>query len=250
MKIILVTGVVRGIGKKICEHFKKNNWIVIGTDKEDLSENQFDLEFVDLYICRDISNKNAPKEIIEIINNKYNKLDCIINNAACQICKPIWEMSTDEWDSVYNCNVRSVFLFAKYGLKLLREHKGNILNISSVHSQVTSNNIAAYSSSKAAISGLTRNLAIELGKFGIRVNSICPGAIDTQMLRDGLVREHSEKGNIDNLLDDLSKNHILGCIGNVNDIAEFAYFVCNNGKFINGANLMIDGGASIKLSTE
>ena len=87
------------------------------------------------------------------IKNRYNHLDCIINNAALQICKPIWELTETDWDKTYNCNVKPSFLFVKYGLELLKlSDNPNIINIGSVHAINTSSNIAAYSSSKAAIS--------------------------------------------------------------------------------------------------
>jgi len=248
MKVVLITGASGGIGLALCEQFKKENWIVVGTSRS----TNYDSKLIDCYIPKDLSNENTPKEIMEIINSKYGRLDCIVNNAACQICKPIWEMDSSEWDLIYNCNVRSIFLFVKYGLELLKKTKGNIINIGSVHSVATSDEIAGYASSKAAIAGLTKNLAIELGQFGIRVNCISPGAVDTQMLRAGLLRGHAGNGDSDTLVNNLGKSHLLGKVGNIDEIAKFVCFVSNdeNGKFINGANLLIDGGACIKLSTE
>jgi NAD(P)-dependent dehydrogenase (short-subunit alcohol dehydrogenase family) len=248
MKVVLVTGASGGIGEKICNTFKNKGWIVIGTSRSKI----FQSAYIDCYISSDLSNETAPLKIIDQIKKEYGRLDCIINNAACQICKPIWEMESYEWDLIYNCNVKSIFLFAKHALELLKESKGNIINIGSVHSVVTSNEIAAYASSKAAIAGLTKNLAIELGQFGIRVNCIAPGAVDTQMLRAGLLRGHAGTGDSDTLVNNLGKSHLLGSVGSVDEIANFVEFVANddNGRFINGANLLIDGGACVKLSTE
>jgi len=166
--------------------------------------------------------------------------------------KPIWEMEPDEWTKIFDCNVKNVYLFVKYGLPLLKETQGNIINIGSVHSVVTSNEIAAYATTKAALTGLTRNLAIELASFNIRVNCICPGAVDTNMLRDGLLRGHAGNGTSNELVKHLGESHLLGQVGQPEEIANFVAFVANdeNGRFINGANLLIDGGACIKLSTE
>lgn len=248
MKVVLITGATGGIGLAICRKFKSHGWIVIGTSRS----NNFESEFIDLYISKDLSKEESPKQIIDNIKNTYNRLDCIVNNAACQICKPIWDMETNEWDKIYNVNVKSIFLFVKYGVELLKKSKGNIVNIGSVHSVVTSDEIAGYASSKAAITGLTRNLAIELSQFGIRVNNICPGAVDTKMLRAGLLRGHAGEGDSDTLVNNLKKSHLLGEVGHIDEIANFVNFVADdkNGKFINGANLLIDGGACIKLSTE
>jgi NAD(P)-dependent dehydrogenase (short-subunit alcohol dehydrogenase family) len=247
MKIVLITGATGGIGLEICKKFKKDNWEVVGTS---LDKN-YKSEFIDMYISKDLSLENSPKEILDLIDKKYGRLDCLINNAACQICKPIWEMSLNEWDMIYNVNVRSIFLFVKYGLQLLKKNKGNIINLGSVHSIVTSDKIASYASSKASIVGLTKNLAIELSKFEIRVNCISPGAVDTKMLRDGLLRGHSGSGNITKLIDNLAKMHLLKRVGSPKDIANFVHFISDNkNSFINGSNLIIDGGAHIKLSTE
>lgn len=247
MKIVLITGATGGIGLEICKKFKKDNWEVVGTSLD----KDYNSEFIDMYICKDLSLENSPKEILDLIEQKYGKLDCLINNAASQICKPIWEMDLSEWNMIYNVNVRSIFLFVKHGLKLLKKDKGNIINIGSIHSIVTSNEIACYASSKASIIGLTKNLAIELSKFGIRVNCVSPGAVNTKMLRDGLLRGHVGSGNMDKLLDKLAQSHLLKKIGEPEDIANLVHFLSDNkNSFINGSNLLIDGGAHIRLSTE
>jgi len=92
-------------------------------------------------------------------------------------------------------------------------------------------------------------MAIELSKFNIRVNCISPGAIDTKMLRDGLIRNHAGKGDINNRLEKLSKSHLMGNIGTPENVADTVLYIVNN-NFVNGINLVMDGGASIKLSTE
>jgi NAD(P)-dependent dehydrogenase (short-subunit alcohol dehydrogenase family) len=158
-------------------------------------------------------------------------------------------MESDEWDMTYNCNLKPIFLFTKYSIDLLKKSKGNIINIGSVHSVSTSSNIAAYASSKAAIVGLTKNLAIELGKFNIRVNCVSPGAIDTKMLRSGLNRDNIDMYSEEDLLHNIEKLHLLKKIGKPKDIANCVYFILDN-EFINGSNIIIDGGATIKLSTE
>ena len=247
-KVVLVTGGAGGIGLDICKKFKKCGWTVVGTSRRD----KCDSNFMDHYIQGDLTNEEDIKIIINFISNKYGRLDCLVNNAAYQICKPVWEMSSEEWSKVYDCNVKSIYLFVKYSLYLLKNTKGNIINIGSVHSVTTSDEIAAYASTKSAIAGLTKNLAIELSKFGIRINCISPGAVDTPMLRDGLSRGHIEGSSSDELVNNLGKKHLLGRVGKPEEIANIVEFVSNsnNGEFINGANILIDGGASIKLSTE
>ena len=247
-KSVLVTGADGGIGTEICKKFKNEGWFVIGTSITTLCDNPN----IDLYISADLTKSDSIRNLLTIINTKITKLDCLVNNAASQICKPIWEMDEVEWDLVFNCNIKAIYLFVKNALKLLKNNNANIINIGSVHSVSTSDKIAAYATTKAAIVGLTRNLAIELAQFNIRVNCISPGAIDTQMLKDGLLRGHSGKGTAEELIINLGKSHLLGKVGKPSDIANLVNFIANNenGKFLNGSNIIIDGGASIKLSTE
>ena len=247
-KIVLITGATGGIGSSICEKFKKDGWTVIGTAKEE----DCNSEYIDIYIHADITKEKSIKNLVDKIEINYPKISCLINNAGAQICKPIWEMEESEWDYVFNCNLKSIYLFVKNTLELLKDNDSVIINIGSVHSINTSDEIAAYSTSKAAIVGLTKNLAIELSKFNIRVNCISPGAVDTKMLRSGLQRGHVGKGTPEELVINLGKTHLLGKVGQPIEIANLVKFVADNenGKFINGSNILIDGGASIKLSTE
>jgi glucose 1-dehydrogenase len=245
-RIVLITGSNGDIGRAIAKKFKLHDWTVYGVDKDKC----LDSTYIDVFFHKDVTENNAIKDIIEEIEQKEDKLDCIINNAALQICKPIWKITDEEWDATYNCNVKSIFLFSKYGINLLKKSANpNIINIGSVHATNTSDEISTYASSKAAIVGLTKNLAIELGKFNIRVNCLSPGAINTKMLRNGLNRNHAGSGTIEERLSTLSKGHILGKIGTPENVSEFAYYIINN-NFITGSNLIMDGGATIKLSTE
>lgn len=244
--ILLVTGVNGDIGQAIAKQFKKYNWFVIGIDKNECLNTQY----IDKFFCKDLTETDAVKNILSEIKNRYNHLDCIVNNAALQICKPIWELTENDWEQTYNSNVKPAFLFVKYGLELLKlSSNPNIINIGSVHAINTSSNIAAYSSSKSALVGLTRNMAIELSKFNVRVNSISPGAIDTKMLRSGLLRGHVGKGTEEQLFNTLEYKHLLGKIGTPNNIANLVYYILSN-NFLTGSNIIIDGGATIKLSTE
>ena len=239
---VIITGVTGDIGNSIANEFKKNNYYVIGIDKIN-SKNKN----IDLFYNKDIICKEDFDEIINNIKQKFDIIDCIVNNAAIQICKNIWEIEDFEWNDTFDCNLKTTFLFVKNLLDLLKNSDNcNIINIGSVHSICTSDKISIYSTSKAALVGLTRNLAIELSKFDIRVNSISPGAIDTKMLRDGLYRGHC--GNT-NALDNIKNKHLLKNIGSPMDVAELCFYITKN-DFITGSNIIMDGGASIFLSTE
>lgn len=244
-KTILITGVNGGIGEEIAKKYKNNYWTIIGTDVSEYCNH----EYCDTYISADLTQKNDIEKFTHSINNSYEKLDCIVNNAAIQFTGDICEFDDNKWDDIMNCNLKSIFRIVKYSMDLLKKsHNPNIINIASIHSVVTSNKITAYACSKAAIVGLTKNLAIELSEHNIRVNSISPGAIDTNMLREGLKRDN-DNIDISILLQNIKNKHLLKNIGQPSNISELVFHI-NHNNFINGANYIIDGGASIKLSTE
>lgn len=249
MKTILVTGACGGIGNAICEFFHKKEFYVIGTGRGNIESDNFKDLYFDDYIQCDLTNSNDIENMMNTISEKYDSLDVIVNNAAYQVCKPLYEYTIDDWDKTYDCNVKSIFLIVKYSIDLLKKSKTSIINIGSVHSVCTSENISSYASTKSAVVGLTKNMAIDLSHFDIRVNCVSCGAVDTKMLRDGLKRGHVGDGDKDELVSNLGKKHLLGRVGQPYEIAKFIYDIHDN-KFINGANLLIDGGACIKLSTE
>ncbi|MFM6397291.1 MAG: SDR family NAD(P)-dependent oxidoreductase, partial [Planktothrix sp.] len=126
------------------------------------------------------------------------------------------------------------------------------MNVSSVHAIATSANIAAYAASKGAMLALTRALAIELASNNIRVNAVLPGAVDTPMLHSGLSRGHLRGDNVLDLMEQLGSKHVIGRVGQPQEIAEAIYFLADNNRssFMTGQGLVVDGGATCRLSTE
>jgi CMP-N-acetylneuraminic acid synthetase/NAD(P)-dependent dehydrogenase (short-subunit alcohol dehydrogenase family) len=249
-KVVLITGVLGGIGNHIAKLFKLNDWTVIGTDVLDNVNITNNENIYDLFIKEDISTVDGCKNIANIVNSKYNTLDCLINNAAYQKCDLLKDYDENEWDITYNTNVRACYLLSKYLYNLLKKIKGSIINISSVHSIATSKKIACYASSKGSISALTRAMSLEFAEDNIRVNSVSPGAINTPMLEDGLKR--NKKNSVNENRKILESKHPCNFIGEPNDIAEMCLFLSDNKKsrYIYGQNFIVDGGATIKLSTE
>ena len=247
-RVVLITGASSGIGLATCKKFFEQGWFVIGMARRALSKP----EFISRYIQGDVSNPGDLDKVCSSIVETEKRLDCLVNNAACQICKPLVETTIEEWDQVYAANVRGPFLLAKSLYKLLAASKGTIVNVASVHALATSANIAAYASSKTALVGLTRNMAIEFAEVGIRVNAVLPGAVDTPMLRAGLKRGHLVGANEDELINALGDKHIVGRVGQPQEIAEAIYFMANQDKisFLTGQTLTVDGGVTVRLSSE
>lgn len=248
-KIVLITGVSRGIGNATAKLFSKKGWHVIGVSREDTDDL---IEGVDHYIQGDISQLGDVEGIFKNISAHYERIDCLVNNAALQICKPILEMTIDEWDSVMKTNLRSVFLFSKYSHPFLQKVHGSIVNVSSVHAIATSSDIAAYAASKGGIASFTRALAIEFAQENIRVNAVLPGAVDTPMLRAGLSRGHVTGSSMDERLKALAGKHLFKRVARPDEIANMIYFLADESlsSAITGQCFVVDGGAIIRLSTE
>jgi NAD(P)-dependent dehydrogenase (short-subunit alcohol dehydrogenase family) len=149
-------------------------------------------------------------------------------------------------------NLRSVFLGVQLAYPLLRVRRGAIVNVSSVHAIATSCNIAAYAASKGALLALTRAMALEFGPDGVRVNAILPGAVDTGMLRAGLNRGHVSGMDPEDLVRGLGKRHVMGRVGKPEEIGKAILFLADNERssFMTGQALVVDGGATARLSTE
>jgi NAD(P)-dependent dehydrogenase (short-subunit alcohol dehydrogenase family) len=247
-KIVLITGVNGGIGSAAAKLFAKKGWHVIGIDNRKVELPPW----IHHFIKADVSNTRAWEKVSTEIAKREGRIDALINNAAIQICKPIIKTTPEEWDTVMATNLRSVYLSIYYLHSLMHNHGGAIVNVSSVHAIATSSNIAAYAASKGALVALTRALAIELAPDQIRVNSVLPGAVDTQMLREGLKRGHLVGTNNKELIYNLAERTVIGRIGKTQEIAQAIFFLTEEKRssFITGQSLVVDGGATAKLSTE
>ncbi|MDF9795210.1 NAD(P)-dependent dehydrogenase (short-subunit alcohol dehydrogenase family) [Catalinimonas alkaloidigena] len=247
-KVVVVTGCNGGIGSASCTKFKSEGWMVIGIDVRKV-ENQAGL---DRFIQADIVDVDQINTLAQSIQKQEGRVDAIVNNAALQVCKPFQETKVEEWDQVINVNMRAPFFLVSALYDLLKENKGAVVNVSSVHAIATSKNILAYAASKGGLTTLTRSLAVECADDGVRVNAVLPGAVDTTMLRDGLKRGHVKGSSEDSLVRALGLKHLIGRVGQPEEIAEAIYYLADSSKssFITGQCITIDGGATIKLSTE
>jgi NAD(P)-dependent dehydrogenase (short-subunit alcohol dehydrogenase family) len=247
---MLITGAAGGIGRATVQLFAQNGWTVIGVDRAPFGE-PFPSD--GFFIQADIADPAALESIIAQTRSFTHTLDALVNNAALQVAKPIIETSVAEWDLTIASNLRSAFLGAKLAHPLLKAGGGGaIVNMSSVHAVQTSANIAAYAASKGGLLALTRAMAIEFAPDQIRVNAVLPGAVDTPMLRAGLGRGHVGAGSITERLDNLARKTVNGRVGLPEEIAHAVYFLADGtqSSFMTGQALIVDGGATARLSTE
>lgn len=236
-RTVIVTGSSGGIGTKICEAFKAENWTVIGIDKSNAFKTHCDhhitLDLEDL----GTKNDNLLRESLAKIEEVHGRLkvDTLINNAGVQICCDFDKLTTKDFQKTFAVNLFAPFQLIK---TISSDYSGpnlRIVNIGSIHSDLSKSGFAAYAASKAALRTMTTTLAIELGDRA----TLCliePGAINTKMLQAGFPNQPG-------FIDLLGKLHPSGCIGEPESLAEIAVFLSTMpSKFINGCVLNFDGG--------
>lgn len=237
-KVVVITGAARGIGRCIAEYLARKCYIVVAdynkSDKEaiQLKEN-LKKENIDIEIFRaDVSDRAEVKELIEYTIRKYSKIDCIINNAGIDQIKMFSDITDEDWNSIINNNLNSVFYMCQEALKyMIHEKDGSIINISSIWGQVGASCESAYAVSKAGIDALTKSLAKELGPSNIRVNSIAPGFIDTDMNNNFTEKEKSE------IIEEIP----LQKIGKTLDVAKCVEWLIND-EYVTGQVIGVNGG--------
>ena len=246
-RVAIVTGAAGGIGRATAETFHAAGYKAIGIDRKEVKDFPADIALHTV----DSSLEESVAAFAALMRDQYEKIDVLVNNAAIQICKPLVEMTVEEWDATMASNLRSIFLLSRELYPLIKAAKGAIVNISSEHAMATSNDIAAYAASKGGILALTRAMALEFGVDDVRVNTILPGAVDTPMLRDGMSRGHVS-GTLDERMQALAAKTVLGRIGKPEEIARVIQFLSESEQsgFMTGQSLIVDGGASARLSTE
>ena len=239
-RTVLVTGASRGIGKAIATLFAENNYNVL------INYNKSEEEAMDLYnnlkskgysvdvYKADVSKKEEVNMMINYCIGKFEKIDVLINNAGISKTNLFTDISYEEWDEVMATNLNGVFYTTKKALQyMIPEMSGKIINISSIWGMVGGSFEVHYSASKAAVIGMTKALAKELGPSNIQVNCIAPGVIQTDMLNN--VSQET--------LEMLREETPLMKLGTVEDIAHTALFLASeNSNFITGQVISPNGG--------
>ena len=234
MKKVLITGGSRGIGAECVRSFAKAGYEVYFTynNSEEMAHQVAEDTAATALKC-DISSVNSIKDVISKVGN----IDILINNAGISQIKMFQDITENDWDNMFNINVRGMFLVTQGVIENMIHNKwGRIINISSMWGETGASCEVHYSASKAAVIGFTKALAKELGPSGITVNSISPGVIDTDM------NSHLTQNELDELCDETP----LGRIGEPNDVAKAALYLADESSgFITGADIPINGGIII-----
>ena len=241
-KIILVTGASRGIGREIAYTLaKEGNTIIANYNKSDemaksLSEVAFNENLnIDIFKA-DVSNREEVKRMVNYILNKYKRIDVLVNNAGIDQEKMFQDITDNDWNEVIKTNLYSVFCVTQEIIPNMVSNKsGCIINISSIYGIKGGSCAALYSASKAGIDGITKSLAKELGPSNIRVNSIAPGYIDTDM------NKHFSS----NIVNEIKSEIPLNKIGTPHSIANCIKWLVDD-DYTTGQVIAIDGGWTIK----
>lgn len=230
----VITGAAGGIGRALVDAFAAAGYRTIGLDKRP-GPDSGGIVVADL---EELCESDDYRRVVvgELQSNLAGgALQVLINAAAVQRLGGVEEISVAHWRETLNVNLVAPFLLAQALLPELERARGSVLNIASVHSFATKPGFVCYATSKAALVGLTRSMAIDLGPR-VRVNAICPAAVDTPMLFESFNRDQSK-------VDELMKTHPAGRIAQPDEVAQMALYLSSpHAAFATGAAFMLDGG--------
>lgn len=242
-KWALITGALGGIGKALTKEFVTAGYHVIATDIKNGDINTPNVYFLPLDLEKFVLEEVYAAEFYNKVNILTNKvgISCLINNAATQILADARDLTRRQWNMSLNVNLSAPFFLSQLFFEDLKNNSGSIVNISSIHAIQTKKQFVAYATTKAALSALTRNMVLDLGR-AVRINAIEPAAIATEMLKAGFADK-------DELYKQLEDFHPMGRVGTPEEIAKLALFLSSDDAgFIQGACISASGGIHACLS--
>jgi NAD(P)-dependent dehydrogenase (short-subunit alcohol dehydrogenase family) len=241
-RVAIVTGAASGIGAETVRLFLEAGARVVGVDCQDPAvppalTQRFSGRV--RAVTGDVALEATAQAFTLAAEGSFGRIDILINNAGVAVVKPIHEHTPEEWDRVMNVNVKSIYWAARQVIPVMKRQGGVILNTGSISGVVGLPLQGAYGPSKGAVVEMSRQMAIDYARDNIRVNAVCPGTVDTPLVR----RAAQESGDADAFMRGLLEAHPIGRIASPEEIALFFLFLASDhARFITGAVLMIDGG--------
>ncbi|NWF90679.1 MAG: glucose 1-dehydrogenase [Ignavibacteriaceae bacterium] len=251
-KVAMVTGGSMGIGSAVSKLLAKRGARVLIVDRaqvEGLETTRMinSTGGVAAFVKADVSNLEDCQAAVQKALDFFGRLDIVSNNAGIQRYGTVESTPEKEWDEVMNINLKSVFYVCKSAIPHLKKTKGTIVNMTSVQAFATQRGVAAYTTSKHALIGLTKSMAIDYAYDGIRVNCVAPGTVDTPMLQYAA----SLDPNPESVYEACKNMHPLGRIANPDEIAEVVAFLASErASFVTGACYLVDGGLLLPIGGE
>jgi len=228
-KVALVSGAASGIGAAVVERLTEEGAVVVGCD----------LRATDGMVVSDVRDAASCTNAVETTLDRHGRLDVLVNVAGIGMARSISAMEPDEWRMVIDVNLTGTFLLSRSALAALLETKGNIVNMGSVAGLRATPYNAAYCASKGGVIMLTKSMAIELAKAGVRVNAVCPGSVDTPFLRDFELPENADMSLL------VRAASPMGRVIDASEVAgAVAYLASDEAATISGTTLVIDGAAT------
>ncbi len=241
-KVVLVTGGASGIGLAIARAFAVNDSrvVIVGRDKGRLERAGVEIGGNVNCIRFDLNEIGRLPELVATVRSNVGEIDVLVNNAGINLKKDALEVSVEEFENIIRTNQTAVFELSKeVGKSMVARGSGNVIMISSMASQYGIPKVVAYTASKSAVEGMTRALAVEWSRHGVRVNCIAPGFIRTAMSSTALDNDPERKIRV------LSRTP-AGRLGEPSDVANAALFLASRkSKYITGVVLPVDGGNSV-----
>ncbi|XP_054850066.1 uncharacterized protein LOC129339511 [Eublepharis macularius] len=251
-KVTIVTGGTSGIGLAIVREFVRQGAKVVfcSLASEAKKGQAIQRELQDsgcpgeayFQVC-DVRQETDIKRLILVTIERYGCLDCLVNNVADYYSTKIDDVSSKDFCSLMDLNVVSCLLASKYSLPYLRETRGNIINIASIASVIGAKNVVSYCASKGAVIAMTKALAIDESKYGVRVNCISPACIWTPLLRSVISLSPDRQAAIQERKD----HQLLGRFGTPEEVALGVLYLAADGTFCTGFNLILSGGTEVSF---
>jgi NAD(P)-dependent dehydrogenase (short-subunit alcohol dehydrogenase family) len=239
-KVAVVTGGGSGIGRAIAVAFAREgaNVVICGRNGKKLDAVAEEIGAPCLPVTADVSHGEGIHRVVTATIEKYEGLDVLVNNAGVLLPGTAESLSEDQWDQTFNTNVRGLWLLARAALPHMRAADGgSIINIGSVLSTLGARNRVAYAASKGAVLAMTRAMALDHAAENIRVNCICPGIVETEMVAAFGMDENARKQRL--------ALHPAGRFGQPEDVAGLAvYLASDEAAWVTGAAFPVDGGYS------
>lgn len=244
-KVIFLTGGSTGIGLDCAKAYAAEgaSVILVARNGEGAARQAAELGEKHLGFSCDVSKDDQVKSAIARVLERYGRIDAMHNNAGIATpSKPIHETSDAEWDALFNINLKSVLHTTRHGLDALKASKGCILNTSSLVGVIGQEIHAAYTATKGGMNTLTKSMALDYAKFGVRVNAVCPAGTWTPMLRVW-ASEQPDPAGINRYLDEI---HPLGYCPEGDVIADACvYLLSDKARFVTGHIMHVSGGAEL-----
>lgn len=248
-KVILITGGAAGIGWACAMAYASAGATVCIADRTPLEEDRLRQLPGEkhLYISCDVGEEADVRVALDVIMQRFGRLDAIHNNAGVvHPSKPLHETTNEEWDTLWRVNLDAILYTTRYGLGPLKASRGSILHTSSLVGTIGQESHAAYVATKAAIHGLTKAMALDYAPLGIRVNAVAPGAVRT----DALTAWSLEQPNKDAIAEYLDRLQPLGSLPDGSVIADACVFLLSHAaRFVTGCILPVTGGAELGYRT-